>query len=71
MPKRCWTAAIATARPPFCAFIDRNPQGHIRANNLLDRDPPVSMSATLNGYDASTYDIPGGRFLYAQLAFER
>ena len=41
------------------------------ASNLLDRDPPVSMSATLNGYDASTYDIPGGRFLYAQLAFER
>ena len=41
------------------------------ANNLLDRDPPVSMSATLNGYDASTYDIPGGRFLYAQLTFER
>ena len=40
-------------------------------NNLLDRDPPVSMSATLNGYDASTYDIPGGRFLYAQLTFER
>ena len=41
------------------------------ANNLLDRDPPVSMSATLNGFDASTYDIPSGRFLYAQLAFKR
>ena len=40
-------------------------------NNLLDRDPPVSMSASLNGYDASTYDIPGGRFPYAQLSFER
>ena len=41
------------------------------ANNLLARDPPVSMSASLNGYDASTYDMPGGRLLYAQLTFER
>ena len=32
--------------------------------NVFDRDPPESRSATLNGYDASTYDIPGGRFLY-------
>ena len=41
------------------------------ANNLFNRDPPISRSATLNGYDASTYDIPGGRFAYLRLAFAR
>ena len=33
-------------------------------NNLFDKDPPVCLSCSLNGYDASTYDIPGGRFWY-------
>ena len=37
--------------------------------NALDQDPPASLSATLNGYDASTYDIPGGRFAYARLRY--
>ncbi|HEU0277402.1 MAG TPA: TonB-dependent receptor [Rhodanobacteraceae bacterium] len=32
-------------------------------NNLLDRQPPTCLSCTLNGYDASTYDLPG-RFYY-------
>lgn len=41
------------------------------ANNAFNRDPPISRSATLNGYDASTYDIPGGRFAYLRLSFER
>lgn len=34
-------------------------------NNALDKDPPVCLSCSLNGYDASTYDLPG-RFAYAQ-----
>ena len=38
-------------------------------NNVFDRDPPVSMSASLNGYDASVYDIPGGRFAYLRVAW--
>lgn len=33
-------------------------------NNVFDEDPPVCTSCSLNGYEASTYDIPGGRFLY-------
>ena len=33
-------------------------------NNLLDDDPPICLSCSLNGYDASTYDIPGGRYFY-------
>ncbi|MCY3860142.1 MAG: TonB-dependent receptor [Gammaproteobacteria bacterium] len=37
--------------------------------NLFDRDPPVSQSATLNGYDASVYDVPGGRFVYAKITY--
>ena len=38
-------------------------------NNLLDRDPPVSQSASINGYDASVYDIPGSRFVYFRVAY--
>ncbi|MEO6169721.1 MAG: TonB-dependent receptor [Lysobacter sp.] len=33
-------------------------------NNLTDKDPPICLSCSLNGYDASTYDIPGGRYFY-------
>lgn len=33
-------------------------------NNVFDKDPPICLSCSLNGYDASTYDIPGGRFGY-------
>lgn len=33
-------------------------------NNVFDQDPPICLSCSLNGYDASTYDIPGGRFFY-------
>jgi iron complex outermembrane receptor protein len=32
--------------------------------NVFDREPPVCTSCSLNGYDASTYDIPGGRYWY-------
>lgn len=37
------------------------------ANNVFDKDPPICLSCSLNGYDASTYDIPGGRFWYARV----
>jgi iron complex outermembrane receptor protein len=33
-------------------------------NNLFDKDPPICLSCSLNGYDPSTYDIPGGRYWY-------
>ena len=33
-------------------------------NNAFDKQPPICLSCSLNGYDASTYDIPGGRFVY-------
>jgi iron complex outermembrane receptor protein len=33
-------------------------------NNVFDKDPPICLSCSLNGYDASTYDIPGGRLFY-------
>jgi iron complex outermembrane recepter protein len=32
-------------------------------NNLTAKDPPICLSCSLNGYDASTYDLPG-RFYY-------
>jgi iron complex outermembrane receptor protein len=34
-------------------------------NNIFDKDPPVCISCSLNGYDASTYDLPG-RFTYVE-----
>ena len=36
-------------------------------NNLLDEDPPTCVSCSLNGYDASLYDLPG-MFSYLQLS---
>ena len=35
-------------------------------NNAFDKEPPVCLSCSLNGYDASNYDLPAGRFLYAR-----
>jgi len=35
-------------------------------NNAFDKDPPICLSCSLNGYDASTYDIPRGRFWYVR-----
>jgi iron complex outermembrane receptor protein len=34
-------------------------------NNLWNKWPPICVSCTLNGYDASTYDLPS-RFTYVQ-----
>ncbi|WP_242108876.1 TonB-dependent receptor plug domain-containing protein [Luteimonas aquatica] len=38
-------------------------------NNLAGKDPPTCLSCSLNGYDASTYDLPG-RFWYARMKFD-
>ncbi len=34
-------------------------------NNVFDKEPPICQSCSLNGYDASTYDLPG-RFSYVE-----
>ena len=34
-------------------------------NNVWGKDPPICLSCSLNGYDASNYDLPG-RFWYVQ-----
>lgn len=34
-------------------------------NNLWNKEPPICVSCSLNGYDASTYDLPS-RFMYMQ-----
>ncbi|MEX0914386.1 MAG: TonB-dependent receptor, partial [Wenzhouxiangellaceae bacterium] len=38
----------------------------VGAENLFDRDPPTCVSCSLNGYDPSTYRIPG-RLLFARV----
>ncbi|HET7558231.1 MAG TPA: TonB-dependent receptor [Rhodanobacteraceae bacterium] len=38
-------------------------------NNILDRDPPTCLSCSLNGYDASNYDLPG-RFWYLEASLK-
>jgi len=38
-------------------------------NNILDKDPPVCLSCSLNGYDASNYDLPG-RFYYVEASIK-
>jgi iron complex outermembrane receptor protein len=37
-------------------------------NNIFDTDPPICLSCSLNGYDASTYDAPGSRFYYLRMS---
>jgi iron complex outermembrane receptor protein len=41
-------------------------QFSLGVNNVFSKDPPICLSCSLNGYDASTYDLPGGRFVYAR-----
>ena len=38
-------------------------------NNLFDKDAPICLSCSLNGYDASLYDIPG-RFAYLEASLK-
>ena len=38
-------------------------------NNLFDRDPPVCVTCSLNGYDAGTYDLPF-RFWYMDVQYK-
>ncbi len=38
-------------------------------NNVGDKDAPFCYSCSLNGYDASNYDLPG-RFYYAKVDFK-
>ncbi|MBU1310323.1 MAG: TonB-dependent receptor [Gammaproteobacteria bacterium] len=38
-------------------------------NNLFGKEPPVCLSCSLNGYDPSTYDMPGSRYWYLRASF--
>lgn len=38
-------------------------------NNVFEKDAPVCLSCSLNGYDASNYDLPG-RFYYLEASFK-
>ena len=38
-------------------------------NNLFGVNPPICYTCTLNGYDASTYDLPGA-FWYVRGTFK-
>ncbi len=36
------------------------------ANNVFGKEPPPCLTCSLNGYDASTYDVHGGGFYYVR-----
>ena len=38
-------------------------------NNITSKSPPICQSCSLNGYDASTYDLPG-RYSYVEASFK-
>jgi iron complex outermembrane receptor protein len=40
-------------------FADGKLDVSLGVNNLLNQQPPVCYSCTLNGFDATTYDVPG------------
>lgn len=35
-------------------------------NNAFDKEPPICLSCSLNGYDPSNYDLPAGPLVYAR-----
>jgi iron complex outermembrane receptor protein len=41
----------------------------VGVNNVFGEDPPVCLTCSLNGYDASTYDLPG-QFWYVSMDLE-
>jgi iron complex outermembrane receptor protein len=49
-----WKVPVAT---PFTLSVG--------INNIWAHDPPICLSCSLNGYDASNYDLPG-RFWYVE-----
>jgi iron complex outermembrane receptor protein len=53
----------------YLAF-DGNLELTFGVNNVLDEDPPVCYSCSLNGYDPSIYDVPG-RFAYLRVNWHR
>lgn len=66
----CW---IRTIRPVWLSWHSRFRDfglvlsGGVR--NLFDRDPPVCLSCTLNGFDVTTHEIPG-QFWYVRAAID-
>ena len=32
----------------------------VGGNNVFGKEPPICVTCSLNGYDAGTYDLPGG-----------
>jgi iron complex outermembrane recepter protein len=74
---------IAPNRPNGTHYLDATTYSDLRAswkvpvsldltltagiNNLFNKEPPICVSCSLNGYDASTYDLPS-RFTYVQAA---
>lgn len=39
--------------------LDRSFNVSVGVNNIFNQDPPACMSCALNGFDATTYDVPG------------
>ena len=75
-PSRCAAirppASIASTRSFYHDFragvtlpIPYKPELTAGVNNAFNAGPPTCVSCSLNGYDASNYDLPG-RFAYVQ-----
>lgn len=54
-----------TWQPPV---LDQRLTLTLGINNVLDEDPPPCFSCALNGFDATTYDVPGV-FWYARATY--
>ncbi len=76
---------VAPNRPNGTHYLDATTYSDLRAswkvpvaldltltagiNNLFNKEPPICVSCSLNGYDASTYDLPS-RFTYVQASMK-
>lgn len=72
----CSDPATGLNRMPSTTFHDvqvgykfdwmKGMQVSVGANNVFNKEPPACLSCSLNGYDPSTYDVPGGGFWYVR-----
>lgn len=51
------------------AFALKGLKLSLGVNNIFDRNPPICLTCSLNGYDAGTYDLPG-RFWFVDADYK-
>ncbi len=81
LTERCPSTALPCSNPPLTNTLESITYHDLQlgwkaewfkglellagVNNLFGKDPPICLTCSLNGYDASTYDLMG-QFFYVR-----